>query len=143
MEQAQRNVAQGIFGRSLAENKVSDIKNEMLSIKSNLHDESHFVQQAIENAVKENAEHPNLSLAEAEVSKIEKTGKQLLTDVPKIEEIQKGLEDLGQDQLEQSLSNIDKKDQDLVGIQNGVKSALVEAKNHVKNYKAEQEKKKL
>jgi len=61
MDQAQRNVAQGIFGRSLAENKVTDIKDSMHQIKNNLHEEAKFVHQSIENAVKENSAAPNLT----------------------------------------------------------------------------------
>ena len=74
---------------------MSDIKDEMLKIKQNLHEESHFIEQDIQNAVKENAEHPNLSSAESEVSKIQSTGQQLLQDIPKILEVERSLQDEG------------------------------------------------
>ena len=70
IQQAQRNVAQGIFGRTLAGNKVSEIKSAMSQIASNFQADSSLIEELVQRQ-QQNSKGHTLADAEAEMSKFE------------------------------------------------------------------------
>jgi hypothetical protein len=48
IEQAQRNVNQGLFGRTLASNKVSEIKQALTQIYTNFHEDADMIPELIQ-----------------------------------------------------------------------------------------------
>lgn len=126
LEQSKRNVAQGLFGRTLATNKVQEIKTNMSQIVSNFQaDKSMFPALVQRYSVEQHAKNNYLQNAESEVQLMQQTIDTVQKDIDGLVEVQEQLNDEGQDQLDQSLANLDKKnDPELVAIKNQLQSEV-------------------
>ena len=120
---------------------MTAIKQIFAQIKDNLVADKDFIPQLIQ---KETANHdsPQLANAENEISKMEAMVNKVDSDVPKLVEIQNGLADEGQDELNQSLANLDRKpDSDVQQVMAQMKTQVESYKAIVKKYKDEEQKK--
>jgi len=126
----------------LASSKISAIKTVFAQIKDNLAADHDFIPQLIQ---KDSANHdtPQLANAENEIKKMESLVEKVSNDVPKLVEIQNGLADEGQDELNQSLANLDRKpDTEVQQTMAQMKATVQSYRNIVKHYKDEEQKKK-
>jgi hypothetical protein len=122
---------------------VSEIKINLNQIRDNLNFDSTFVPQLIEQDNK-NTVTPNLVQAEAEIKSMKEVVSTVLKAIPRVTDVQKELLNEGQDELDQSLSNLDKEDDtELKQIAVSMNLAVKKGESAIKKVKDDEAKKLL
>ena len=124
---ASRNANQGELGRTLAMNKINEMKLALIQLKGNFLTEA---KQAVTNKafvtddITDTAEAPVFSLAQKKtnLSSLEHSLAEIKSRIPKVQQLEV---DLGLDE--------DVKDSELIDTQNAIEEAYNKARSSVKN----------
>ncbi len=126
LAQAQKNTAQGENGRTLAMNKINEIKLSLGQLKENFAKET---AHAVSNGNSEDSPMYNLQTKERNVSELEKKARQFEKRLPAVQdlEVTLGLPE-------------DVQDQELVGVRKTMEKALESARASVRKQAVEEAK---
>ena len=130
LDQSKRNIAQGELGRSLAEGKISEIKQKFAQLDKNLKEEAETIGKEIEFDEANNKDE--LASQKKNLVQVTTTSENVLKDIATVQELSKDLvtENQGKD-ADQASQNVD---MDLTSSETGIKHSIAQAKESIDKY---------